>query len=81
VLFPIPRHDRQIIEYLRDLIVAGQFAPAIDRTYPLEEIVEAYRYVETGQKVGNVVITVVPPDPGEARVPIEAPPGPADGAS
>jgi hypothetical protein len=30
----------------------------VDRTYPLDEIVEAYRYVDTGQKVGNVLITV-----------------------
>jgi hypothetical protein len=32
----------------------------VDRLYPFEHIVEAYRYVETGQKVGNVVVTVVP---------------------
>jgi hypothetical protein len=42
----------------RDLVVSGRFRPVIDRSYPLAEIVEAYRYVETGQKVGNVVITV-----------------------
>jgi len=39
---------------------SGQFRPLIDRRYPLDRIVEAYRYVETGQKIGNVVITVAP---------------------
>ncbi|HEY8558205.1 MAG TPA: zinc-binding dehydrogenase, partial [Actinomycetes bacterium] len=34
----------------------------VDRTYPLDEIVEAYRYVETGQKLGSVVISVRPLD-------------------
>jgi NADPH:quinone reductase-like Zn-dependent oxidoreductase len=38
----------------------GQFTPVIDRHYPLDQIVEAYRYAETGQKIGNVVITVAP---------------------
>ena len=46
------------MQYLRDRIEAGEFRPVIDRTYPLEDIVEAYRYVETGQKVGNVVISI-----------------------
>lgn len=46
--------------YLRELLDSGRFTPLIDRTYPLDEIVEAYRYVETGRKIGNVVITVVP---------------------
>ncbi|MEP7035257.1 MAG: NAD(P)-dependent alcohol dehydrogenase [Actinomycetota bacterium] len=58
VLFPIPRHDQEMVEYLRDLIEAGKFTPVMDRTYPLEQIVQAYRYVETGQKVGNVVISL-----------------------
>jgi NADPH:quinone reductase-like Zn-dependent oxidoreductase len=43
---------------LRKLMESGQFRPLIDRSYRLAEIVEAYRYVETGQKIGNVVITV-----------------------
>lgn len=58
VLFPIPKHDQGMVEYFRGVLESGAFTPVIDRRYPLEEIVEAYRYVETGQKVGNVVIDV-----------------------
>jgi NADPH:quinone reductase-like Zn-dependent oxidoreductase len=58
VLFPIPKHDQQMIGYLRELLESGRFTPVIDRTYPLDQIVEAYRYVETGQKTGNVVISL-----------------------
>ena len=46
------------LNYLRRLIEEGKIRTVIDRTYPLEEIVEAHRYVDTGAKQGNVVITV-----------------------
>jgi NADPH:quinone reductase-like Zn-dependent oxidoreductase len=59
VKFPIPpRVGRDELVYLRELLRSGAFKPVIDRRYPLEDIVEAYRYVETGRKIGNVVITV-----------------------
>jgi NADPH:quinone reductase-like Zn-dependent oxidoreductase len=61
VRFPLPRHNQEMVRYFKGLIESGQFKPVIDRRYPLEEIVEAYRYVETGQKIGNVVISVQPP--------------------
>ncbi len=58
VLFPIPKHDQEMVKYIKGLVESGAFKPVIDRRYPLDEIVEAYRYVETGQKIGNVVISV-----------------------
>jgi NADPH:quinone reductase-like Zn-dependent oxidoreductase len=58
VMFPLPRRDLEAIRYLRGLIESGEFRPVVDRVYPLAQIAEAYRYVETGKKVGNVVITV-----------------------
>ena len=58
VMFPIPRHSSEIIEYLADRLANGDFTPVIDRVHPLNEIVEAFRRVETGQKTGNVVIRV-----------------------
>ncbi len=56
VVFPIPSHTRADLEHFRDLLVQGRLRPVIDRTYPLQDIVAAHRYVESGQKTGNVVI-------------------------
>ena len=60
VMFPLPREDQEMVRYLRELIESGEFRPLIDRRYRLDQIVEAYRYVETGRKVGNVVLQVEP---------------------
>jgi NADPH:quinone reductase-like Zn-dependent oxidoreductase len=61
VMFPIPKmNDPQTVRSLAALIESGEFRPVIDRRYPLDQIVQAYRYVETGQKIGNVVIVVQP---------------------
>ena len=60
VVFPIPTHDQAMVGHFKDLIESGQFTPVIDRRYPLDRIVDAYTYVETGQKIGNVVISVTP---------------------
>jgi NADPH:quinone reductase-like Zn-dependent oxidoreductase len=61
VLFAFPKIDQAMVRQLRDLMEGGQFTPLIDRRYPLGDIVAAYTYVETGAKIGNVVIVVDPP--------------------
>jgi NADPH:quinone reductase-like Zn-dependent oxidoreductase len=61
VKFPIPRHDQEMVRYFGGLLESGDFRPVIDRRYPFDQIVDAHRYVEAGQKIGNVIIEVVPP--------------------
>ena len=58
VTLPIPTYSKENALLLKELVEAGRFQPVIDRTYPLEDVVEATHYVETGQKTGNVVLTV-----------------------
>jgi NADPH:quinone reductase-like Zn-dependent oxidoreductase len=59
VIFQIPpKQTKQDVQLLKELMEAGRYRAVIDRRYPLEDVVEATRYVETQQKTGNVVLTV-----------------------
>jgi NADPH:quinone reductase-like Zn-dependent oxidoreductase len=54
----ITRYTKEDVLFLKELVEAGEYRPVIDRAYPLEDVVAATTYVETGQKTGNVVLTV-----------------------
>ncbi len=58
VIFGLTRYAKQDVVFLKQLAEAGKYRAVIDRAYPLDQIIEAERYVETGQKTGNVVLTV-----------------------
>lgn len=58
-IFAVPAFSQPNVEYLANLMEADAFRPVIDRTYPLDEIVEANHYVESHRKTGNVVIALV----------------------
>ena len=60
VLFGVPRRSPETMRHIKELIESGDFKPVVDRRYSLDQIVEAYRYVETGRKIGSVVISVDP---------------------
>ena len=53
-----PLDLRQSISSIRELYETGKLRPVIDRLYPLEQTAEAHRYVDTGRKKGNVIVTM-----------------------
>jgi NADPH:quinone reductase-like Zn-dependent oxidoreductase len=59
VLFELPpRYKKDYVVFVKELIEAGEYRAVVDRSYPLEDVIEATKYVETEQKTGNVVLTV-----------------------
>jgi len=58
VLFPIPKDRKEDIVFFKELIEAGKYRAVVDRVYPMNQIVEATKYVETGMKTGSVVISI-----------------------
>jgi NADPH:quinone reductase-like Zn-dependent oxidoreductase len=62
-IFAGPAAERaEDLRFLAELAQAGKFMPVIDRRYPIEQIADAHRYVDTGRKKGNVIITVIQED-------------------
>jgi NADPH:quinone reductase-like Zn-dependent oxidoreductase len=61
----IGRYRKEDLLLVKELVETGEYRPVIDRRYPLDAIVEATRYVESGQKTGNVVLRVSDAGPGE----------------
>lgn len=58
LLFPLPTITKQDVIFLKNLVENGEFKPVIDRAYTLDQIVEAYKYVESGEKTGNVILKI-----------------------
>ena len=58
VVLPMPKNDQKFVGWLKHRIEAGEFRAVIDREFPFEDIIDAYRFVETSQKTGIVVINV-----------------------
>lgn len=59
VIFPFPQNIKNSLEFVKELMEQGRFKPLIDREFPLEKIREAFTYVASGQKTGNVILKMV----------------------
>lgn len=59
VLFPMPSISKEDVIFLKVLVERGEYKPVIDKHYTLDQITEAYKYVESGQKTGNVILKIV----------------------
>jgi len=58
LIFPIPKNLATDMAFLAERVGDGSFKPLIDRVYPIDQFLEAYRYVESGQKKGNVILKI-----------------------
>jgi len=58
VIFPFPTNIKGTLLFIKDLLEQKKFLPVIDKSYPLEKIAEAYSYVDSGQKTGNVILKI-----------------------
>lgn len=58
VKFPLPVNIKASLAFISDQLEKGKFKPLIDKEYPMERIAEAYEYVNSGQKIGNVIIRI-----------------------
>ncbi len=58
VIFPIPRDIRGSLMFIKKLMESGEFKAVIDRTYDFDQFSQAFDYVETGQKIGNIILKV-----------------------
>ena len=57
-IFAPPKNLKACLSFITDLVEKGSFKPVIDRKYPIDKTAEAFDYVATGQKIGNVIITM-----------------------
>ena len=56
--FPLPHADSALAGHLRQLMIDGVYRPVVDRTYRFAELGEAHAHVDTGRKVGNIVVVM-----------------------
>lgn len=61
--------DQRFVGFIRSELASGRFRPLLDQEFPLADIVDAYEYVETGQKIGNVIVRVSAADPRDSHAP------------